>query len=215
MRRIVLAFLSVVVLANHAAAQTLAASTHVVAVGGTTNLILGGTAGQQFAIIASATNTGLAYAGVSLAVGTDVQVVTIGALDGSGAAVVPVSPPFPSRDRFYYQAVFTTDGFGSITPSNGIVLINAQEARIYLSVGGGVNPNGSGFALSPGVSSTRTSAGNYTVTYPNLFLGVNVIPSITPFCGLAPSSMTATNGQFTVAFASDCGFFFIAAPIRR
>ena len=215
MRRFVFASLVVLASAGAAAAQTATASTNVVGAGGSTNLVLAGTPGQQYAVIASANNAGFSYAGVALAVGTDVQILAVGVLDGSGAATVPVTPPFPASDRFYYQAVFTSNGFGSITASNGVVLINAQEARIFMAVGGGVQANGTGFALSPGVSVTRNSPGSYTVGFANQFTGVNVIPTITPFCGLAPSGVSANNGGFTVTFASDCGFFFTATPIRR
>lgn len=216
MRQIVLVIAVLAGVATPTLAQSVAVSSNVVPVGGSTNFVIsGGTAGQQYAVVASVTNTGFSYAGTALAVGTDVQIVTVGALDGSGGATVPVSPPFPTYDRYYYQVVFTTNGFGSITAAPGIVLINGQEARIYLSVGGGTNAAGAGFALSPGVTVTRNSPGSYTVAFANQFIGVNVIPTITPFCGLAPSSVNANNGGFTVTFASDCGFFFTATPIRR
>lgn len=216
MRHIVLATLALAGVATPTLAQTVTVSSNVVAAGGASSFVIsGGTAGQQYAIIASATNAGFSYAGTALAVGTDIQIVTVGALDGSGGATVPVSPPFPTYDRYYYQVVFTTNGFGSITASPGIVLINGQEARIFLSVGGGTNAAGVGFALSPGVTVTRNSPGSYTVGFANQFIGVNVIPTITPFCGLAPSGVSANNAAFTVTFASDCGFFFTATPIRR
>lgn len=217
MRRFVFVCALLVVSAVAAQAQTVATSAGVVTAGGSTNVVIsGGTAGGQFAVIASATNGGFSYAGVNLSVGTDVQIVTVGALDGSGAATVPVTPPFPTYDRFYYQVVFTPNGFASITASPSLVVMNAQEARIYLSVGGGTSGAGAGFALSPGVAVTRTGPGAYAVTFANQFVGaVNVIPTITPFCGQSPTSMSANNGGFTVAFASDCGFFFTATPIRR
>lgn len=216
MRRVVVAVVSLLALAAGASAQTVTTAASVVGVGGSTNiLVTGGTPGQQYAVIASATNTGFSYAGVNLAVGTDVQILAVGALDGAGAATIPVTPPFPTYDRFYYQVVSTSNGFASITASASLVLINAQEARIYMAVGGGTNAAGAGFALSPGVTVTRNSAGNYTVSFAGQFLGVNVIPTITPFCGLNPTGLNANNGGFTVTFASDCGFFFTAAPIRR
>lgn len=217
MRRLLLVPLLLVAGVTGAHAQTVATTPAVVTAGGTTNIVIsGGTPGGQFAIIASATNGGFAYAGVALAAGTDVQIVSVGALDGSGAATVTVTPPFPTYDRYYYQAVFTANGFASITASSSLTVINAQEARIYLAVGGGTSGAGAGFALSPGVTVARTGVGAYQVSFPNQFVGaVNVIPTITPFCGLSPTNMSANNAGFTVTFAADCGFFFTAAPIRR
>lgn len=202
------------VMTNAAAQPTLAAAPFAVPPGTAANLTVSGPAGQQFAIIASSTNSGMSYAGVQLQVGTDVSIVAMGTIGGGGTAVVPVTPPFPARDRFYYQAVLTTNGFAAITPTPGTVLVNAQDARSFLAVGGGVNAAGAGFALSPGVTTQRTAAGTYSVQWGNQF-NTNVIPTITPFCGLAPSSVAANNGGFTVTFAADCGFFFTGQPIRR
>ena len=90
---------------------------------------------SPFALIASTTNGGFSYAGVNLSVGTDVQILTIGALTAP-AVVVPVTLPFPARDRYYVQAVFTDNGFASISASNFVVLINYQAASLFMPIGG-------------------------------------------------------------------------------
>ncbi len=137
-------------------------------------------------------------------------------LDGTGKAVVPVTPPFPSRDRYYVQALTSASpSFVPFSVSPGLTLVNTEVTRLLLAVGGGVNPNGAGFALSPGVTATRTGVGTYQVTFAGQFSGVNVIPAITPFCGQLIAGLTANNGGFTVTFPTDCGFFFTATPIRR
>jgi hypothetical protein len=219
MRRLALALSFLMWTAALAGAQpTLSVPSIVVNTGGTVAAtVTGGTAGHSYAIIGSTSNTGFSYAGVALSVGTDVAILAIGVLDGAGnSAAHTIAPPFPARDRYYIQAVTSPNNFASITPTAGITLINGQEARIYLSVGGGVNgANGVGFALSPGTTTTRTGPGAYTVTWGNQFNGPNVIPTITPACGQSPTGVTANNGGFTVTFASDCTFFFTGTPIRR
>lgn len=215
MRRSAICFLLSAALAPAAHAQTATPANYVIAPGSSTNLTLSGAAGQQFAVIASTSNVGFSYAGTALAVGTDVAIIAIGALDGSGTAVVPVTPPFPQRDRFYYQAVFTSNGFATITPSGGVTLVNGQEARIYMPIGGAVFAAGTVTATTPGVTVTRNSVGNYTVSHVGFFQLPTPIPLVTPTGGATVQSIQFGSGQFTVQLSADANFTFAVIPVRR
>lgn len=220
MHRLALACIGLVACATMTQAQTLSVPSIVVAPGGSVVATVSGTPGQNFALIASITNGGFSYAGTALSVGTDVAVLAIGVLDGAGSATVSVTPPFPARDRYYIQAATSASaGFSPLSASNAIVLLNAQEARVYMAVGGGVNANGSSFAVSPGVTVQRTGVGVYQISFAAFvgqFGGPNVIPNITPFTPTTGiSGISANNAGFTVAFPADTGFFFTATPVRR
>lgn len=218
MRRLALAVVTVLASAVAASAQPVVTGPLTVVAGGSANLTIQGTPGENYVLGASATNAGFSYAGVNFALGLDVVAVSVGVIPAGGTVVVPYTPPFPQQDRVYLQAI-TSPSAAFLPPvgSNGFVLINNQEARIFMAIGGGVvGATGAGFALSPGVTTVRNSAGSYTVSFANQFTGPNVIPNIAPFCGgLSPSSISANNGSFTVTFTADCGFFFTATPIRR
>lgn len=216
MRRLVLASALFLAYSSVAEAQpTVTAPSTVVPSGGSVAVTVSGTAGENFAVIASITNGGFSFGGTALNVGADVAILAVGVLNGTGNASVTVTPPFPARDRYYVQAVTSASpAFAPLAASNSLALLNRQEAVLYLSMGGGVNANGTSFALSPGAIAARTGAGVYQVTFGGQF-GTNVIPNITSFCGLSPTGIVANNAGFTVTFASDCGFFFTATPIRR
>ncbi len=218
MRRLIAVCASLLVSASASQSQTLSAPANAVAPGGSVSVTVTGTAGENYALVGSETSSGLTFNGVPFALGTVFQILSVGVLDGAGRAVVPVTPPFPARDRYYLQGLTSASaGFipFSLTPS--LPLLNTEVTRLLQAVGGGVvGATGAGFALSPGITTVRNSVGNYTVSFPNQFTGSNVIPSIAPFCGgLSPSTMSANNGSFTVTFTADCGFFFTATPIRR
>lgn len=224
MRLIALSWASLLLLATGAEAQpflTAPGGTNVTTGGVVQVGITGGTPGHSFAIIGSTTNSGFSFAGTALAVGTDVQIFGVGVVDGSGnGGPFSVSVPFPARDRYYLQGVTSpTPAFAALTVTPGVVFLNEQQARIYLAVGGVVNFDGTTGALSQGVVVARNAVGSYTVSYPNQYLGVDIIPSITPRCGLTPTSLTFNasiqSGGFTVVFGADCGFFFSGTPIRR
>lgn len=215
MRRLIVAVFATLACSSAALAQTATPANYIVGAGGTTNFTLAGSAGQQYAVIASTTNSGFAYAGVALAVGTDVQILSIGALDGAGRATVPVTPPFPQRDRYYVQAVFTTDGFASITPSNSVVLLNNQEARVYMPIGGVVGATGTLLFGSPNVTVTKTGAGVYRVDYPGLFNIPAVIPSITPINNATVVALSVNPNTMTVTLSGDAGFYFTVQAIGR
>lgn len=218
MQHIVRAALAAAFLVVHATAyaQTLSPSNNVVPTGGSTNVTAAATAGQQYAIIGSSTNSGFSYAGVNLAVGTDVQILAVGVLDGAGQAVVPVTPPFPARDRFYVQAVFSSDGFASITPSNGVVLINYQDASLTMPIGGLVSSTGVLLSGTPGVTVARTGVGAYTITHTGFFPINGAVPTVTPIIGNPTTSSLATTLNTTsVTFSADVTFYFVIQPIRR
>ncbi|MEP7118080.1 MAG: hypothetical protein ABI880_10885 [Acidobacteriota bacterium] len=217
MRRFVLACVGLMAFVTLAEAQpTLSLPSIVVNPGASVAVTVNGVAGENFAVIASTTNSGFSYSGVALAVGTDVTILATGVLGAGGTAVVSVTPPFPAYDRFYIQgATSPSPAFAPLNATPGVVLLNSQEARVYLAVGGGVNANGSSFAMSPGVTSTRTAVGTYQVNFAGQFSGPNVIPNITSFTAANITTITSNNGGFTVTFSADTGFFFTATPIRR
>lgn len=205
----------VVACSSPALAQTATPGSYIVAPGASTNLTLSGTAGQSYAVIASRTSGGFSYAGVNLAVGLDVAVLTVGTLDGAGSATVSVTPPFPTVDRYYVQAVFSSDGFGSITPSNSVSLLNLQEARQYMPVGGIVSAAGALQFGSPGITVTRTGVGVYRIDTVGQFAIPSVIPSVTP-AGNATVVTVSTNAAVTtVTLSADANFFFTLQPVRR
>lgn len=215
MRRVLPLTLSTLLCATAAFAQTATPANYAIAPGSSTNLALSGTAGQSYAVIASATNSGFAYAGVNLAVGTDVVVLGIGTLDGTGAATVAVTPPFPQRDRYYVQAVFSSDNFGTIAASNSVILLNNQDARQYMPVGGVVNAAGTLTFGTPGVTVTRTGTGVYRIDTPGLFNIPAVIPSITAAGGATVVSVATNLNTTTVTLSADANFYFTLQPIRR
>lgn len=90
-----------------------------------------GVPGRHFAVIGSAVNAGLSHGGVALAVGTDVAILASGILNGTGSAVVPVTPPFvgTTLDRYYLQAVTSpSPAFEPLEASAGRVLRNRDSA---------------------------------------------------------------------------------------
>ena len=101
-----------------------------------------GTAGQSFAVIGSTTWSGFSYAGVNLAVGTDVIIHGTGVLNGSGQGTVTFTPPFPARDRYYVQGVTSANGFATITPTSRLTLVNNQEARLSMPIGAMIRADG-------------------------------------------------------------------------
>ena len=127
-----------------------------------------------------------------------------------------MTPPFPARDRYYVQAVFTTNGFTSITPSNGVTLINYQAASLYMPIGGLVSSTGNLLSGTPGVTVTRTGVGAYTITHTGLLPLSGAIPMVTPIIGNPTvSSLQTTSNTTIVTFSADVTFYFTITPIRR
>lgn len=129
-----------------ASAQTsLAASTRNVRPGNGVVLTVNGPPGHQFAVIGSTVGAGLAYAGVALAVGTDLAIVATGALDGTGTAVVSFVPPFlfSTLDRYYLQAVTSPSAaFVPLSASAGLVLRNDDLLSGVTGAPGPAGPSG-------------------------------------------------------------------------
>jgi hypothetical protein len=215
MRRLALTLAVALATAVPALAQpTLTPSVRIINPGAATTLTITGPAGQSFALIGSTTWGGFSYAGVALSVGTDVQIVTIGTLDGSGQAVVPFTPPFPAQDRFYLQAVTSANGFATIAASNRVTLVNSQEARLFMPIGGLVNAAGTVIFASPGVSVSL--AGNvFTIDHPNQFEFTNPIPVITPTGGATIQSLSTNASQTVVTLSGPGGIAFIIDQVRR
>jgi hypothetical protein len=112
-----------------AQAPVIQASSTTVSQGQSVVVQLVGAPFANFALIGSATNAGFSYAGVALAVGTDVVVLTTGVLDGTGIATIVVTPPFlgTTLDRYYLQgATAASPSFAGLVASAGLVLRNAD-----------------------------------------------------------------------------------------
>ena len=130
MRRSLFAIAGLLVSVSMVQAQT-TVPTYIVAPGGTVNVTVTGSPGQNFAVIASTTNSGFSYGGVPLAVGADVEILALGVLGGTGQAIVPVTPPFPERDRYYVQGVLSASpDFLPPSPLNSVTLVNADPADL-------------------------------------------------------------------------------------
>ena len=102
-------------------------------------------AGKLFAVAGSTTGAGLTYGGVSLPLGTDAVVLASGVLDGTGQAVVMVTPPFRGTmlDRYYLIGVWSTNtSFLPLTPSAGLVLRNGDLLGGVIGTPGPVGPVG-------------------------------------------------------------------------
>jgi hypothetical protein len=107
----------------------LQAASTTIAPGQTVTVELIGAPFANYALIGSVTNAGFSFAGVALAVGTDVVVLTTGVLDATGIARIAVRPPFvgTTLDRYYLQgATAPSASFAGLVPSNGLVLRNAD-----------------------------------------------------------------------------------------
>jgi hypothetical protein len=121
-----------------AAAQAPAAtlSKTVVAPGTASAVTVAGVPGHYFAIVGSTTGAGFVYAGVPFAVGTDIRILAMGNLDGTGRALVYVVPPFlgSSLDRYYIQAVVSpVPNFVPLQAAPGNVLVNGDLAGLAAS----------------------------------------------------------------------------------
>ncbi len=106
------------------AQPVLTVSTVAVPPGSPVSVTVQGVPGRHFAVIGSATNAGFSYGGVALSVGHDVVILAHGVLNGTGAAVVPIVPPFQGTtlDRYYLQAV--------TSPSASFVPLEASAGRV-------------------------------------------------------------------------------------
>jgi hypothetical protein len=215
MQRSLLAIAGLLACVSVADAQT-SVPTYIVAPGGTINVTVTGTPGQNYAIIASTTNSGFSYGGVPLQVGPDVVILAIGVLDGSGQAVLPVTPPFPTRDRYYVQGVVSASpDFLPPTPLNSVTLVNADAARTFMPIGGIVNANGTPAFVTTNVTVTRTGVGVYQINHTGFFAIPTAIPTITPTGGATVLAISTNSNVTTVTLSADATFFFTIQSIRR
>ena len=216
MRRLVLACLAVLVSAVVASAQpVIAPGSFVVGAGGSTTITVQGTPGDNYVLVSSSTNAGFSYAGVDFAVGLDAVLVSIGVIPGGGSVVVPFAPPFPQRDRVYLQAVTSpSPAFVPPTGSNSVVLVNNQEARLYMPIGAIITSAGTVSFGTPGI--TVSKVGNtYTINHTGLIDIPSAIPSITPTGGATVTSMSANGNTTVVTPSAAADFWFVTQPVRR
>jgi hypothetical protein len=190
--------------------------TYIVTPGSTVNVTVNGTAGQNYAVIASTLNSGFSYGGVPLQVGPDVVILAIGVLGGTGQAVVPVTPPFPAQDRYYVQGVVAASpDFLPPSPLNSVTLVNADAARAFMPIGGIVNANGTPAFVTSGVTVTRLGVGLYQIDHPGAFSIPTAIPTITPTGGAVVLAVSTNSNVTTVSLSADAIFFFTIQSIRR
>ena len=88
-----------------------------------------------------------------------------------------MTPPFPARDRFYVQGVFSSNGFASITPTNGVPLINNQAAQLFMPLGAIVTSAGTVAFGSQGltVAKAQLAVSGETGRYPEFAGNVKCI----------------------------------------
>ena len=214
MTRLIFGIATVLMTATAAFAQpTMTASPIMPNPGVAVTLTVSGTAGQRFAVIGSTTWGGFSYAGVNLNVGTDVAILGTGVLNGSGQGTVSFTPPFPARDRYYVQAVASSNGFATIAASGRLTLVNNQEARLAMPIGGMIRADGTTVFLSPGVTVTK-SGSVYTIDHPGLFDFVPV-PIVSVTGNTTITSIASTAAQTVVTLSADGGIAFTVQAIRR
>lgn len=121
------------------AQPTLTASTTAVNPGASVTLTVTGIPGQNFALLGSSVGAGLSYGGVNLAVGSDMAILAMGSIGGTGSVAVSFAPPFvgSTLDRYYVQAATSgSPAFIPIAVSASLVLRNNDV------VGGAIGPPG-------------------------------------------------------------------------
>ena len=215
MQRTLFAIAGLLVCVSMADAQT-SVPTYIVPPGGTVNVTVTGTPGQNYAVIASTTNSGFSYGGVPLQVGPDVVILAIGVLGGTGQAGVTVTPPFPAQDRYYVQGVVSASpDFIPPAPLNSVTLVNADAARAFMPIGGIVNANGTPAFVTGGVTVTRTGVGLYQIDHAGFFAIPTAIPTITPTGGATVLAISTNSNVTTVSLSADATFFFTIQSIRR
>ncbi|MEP7117777.1 MAG: hypothetical protein ABI880_09350 [Acidobacteriota bacterium] len=128
-----------------AQAPTLAVSQTNVVPGSSVTATVTGPANEYFAVVGSSVGAGGSYAGQPLAVGADYVVVVRGTLDGTGHAVVSLTPPFLMSvlDRAYFQAATSSSPlFTTLALSSGVVLRNNDLVSGLTGATGPAGPMG-------------------------------------------------------------------------
>lgn len=183
------AFCLVLAAAGLAAAQpTLSASSTNVPPGTPVTLTVTGTAGHNFAVIASSVGSGFSYAGVALAVGTNVSIVATGVIGGGGTAVVGFTPPFAGSalDRFYVQAVTSPSAaFAPLQASAGVVLHNRDL----------IAPPGVKGSNSVSNSVALVSGANYILATPAFVAETNATCMVTSSVQIDPAAAAVPIGS--------------------
>lgn len=132
--------------AGRAGAQpTLTLSADVVSPGASVAATITGTPGQRWALIGSAVNAGVAYAGVNLSVGPDFVILGTGVMPGTGQVVLTVTPPFVGTvfDRYYLQAASSPSAaFVPLDVSAGAVVRNRDLVPVQSGIVGPPGPIG-------------------------------------------------------------------------
>jgi hypothetical protein len=220
MQRLVLAMAGLLVCATAGQAQTTTVPSYIVNAGATVNVTVTGAPGQHYAVIGSTMGSGFSYEGVPLQVGGDVIILANGVLNATGQAVVAVTPfpvpPFPARDRYYVQGVLgTSPNFVPPSPLNGVTLVNADAARVFMPIGGIVNANGTPAFVTSGVSVSRIGVGVYQINHAGFFAIPTAIPTITPTEGAIVTAISTNANVTTISLSADAIFFFTIQSIRR
>lgn len=127
-----------------AQSPTLSLSSDTAMPGQAVQVTIEGQPGQLFALGGSSVNAGAAYLGVPLALGPDGVFLATGVIDGTGRAVVPVTPPFVGTvlDRYYLQAATAAGPAGPIAVSNGVVVRNGELISALTGPPGPAGPQG-------------------------------------------------------------------------
>ena len=196
---------------------SIAPSTYVLSTNGTTTVQIDGGLGQYFyALLGSSTNSGFSYAGTALNVGPDVRILAMGRLDNQGRASVTVNPPFTQLARQYLQAVTSFFPIFStiVGTSNGVVLVNSQEARLFMPVGGAVTAAGNLLGGSPGLTVSKAGS-TYTISHAGQFPIPAIVPSVTVTGGATVTSLLSTADQTVVTLSADAAFWFTLQPVRQ
>ncbi|MEZ5419653.1 MAG: hypothetical protein R2708_20230 [Vicinamibacterales bacterium] len=87
----------------HAQNPTVQLSRTVVPPGAATLVTVTGSPGENFAIVGSTRGAGFSYGGLNFSVGADFVLLAMSTLDGSGRAVVSVTPPFAGSELDRYS----------------------------------------------------------------------------------------------------------------
>lgn len=127
------------------AQPTLSASTTAVTPGAAVTLTVTGIPGQQFAVLGSSVGAGLSYGGVNLAVGSDMVILALGSIGGTGSVAVTFTPPFAGStlDRYYVQAATSgSPAFIPIVVSPSVVLRNNDVVGGAIGTPGPAGPAG-------------------------------------------------------------------------